>query len=216
MPATVQHIAIAVLRQRFTLGQTRRTVPIMFSIPLVHATGRQSLCGSPSPPSLTKLIEPQVDEVKATNGIAIRTVTAECLREGLRCAQAARRRCKADQVPCAPPFPVRCQARSFEVPDRTHLASRVAANTAASSIRRQAIVPDIRLGAIVYRRDDGSPTRMADAFCPANALHFGRIGGNNPLVRAVVDLAPARAGRGTIYGNRGVFFPRTTTKDWLN
>jgi hypothetical protein len=40
MPAAVQRSAIAALRQRFTLQQTRRTVPIMFSIKLVHARGR--------------------------------------------------------------------------------------------------------------------------------------------------------------------------------
>ena len=35
MPAAVQRSAIAVARQRFTLRQTRRTVPIM-SIPLMQ------------------------------------------------------------------------------------------------------------------------------------------------------------------------------------
>jgi hypothetical protein len=38
MPATVQRNAIAAFCQRFTLRQTRRTVPIMFSIELVQAS----------------------------------------------------------------------------------------------------------------------------------------------------------------------------------
>src|SRR5262249_24720977 len=42
----VQRSAIAALRQRFTLRQTLRTVPIMFSIALVQATERASGVGS--------------------------------------------------------------------------------------------------------------------------------------------------------------------------
>jgi hypothetical protein len=38
MPAAVQRNAIAAFHHRFTLRQTRRTVPIMFSIELVQAS----------------------------------------------------------------------------------------------------------------------------------------------------------------------------------
>src|SRR5258708_4611696 len=44
MPAAVQRNAIAAFRHRFTLRQTRRTVPIMFSIVLVQARGRGLRC----------------------------------------------------------------------------------------------------------------------------------------------------------------------------
>lgn len=37
---------MAVFRHRFTLRQTRRTVPIMFSIELVQASERRSLAGN--------------------------------------------------------------------------------------------------------------------------------------------------------------------------
>jgi hypothetical protein len=47
MPAAVQRNAIAAFRQRFTLRQTRRTVPIMFSIELVQASERLSFIGKP-------------------------------------------------------------------------------------------------------------------------------------------------------------------------
>jgi hypothetical protein len=47
-PAAVQRIAIEAERQRFTLRQTRRTVPITFSIMLVQASERRSSFGSPS------------------------------------------------------------------------------------------------------------------------------------------------------------------------
>ena len=47
MPAAVQRNAIAAFRQRFTLRQTRRTVPIMFSIELVQASERLSFAGKP-------------------------------------------------------------------------------------------------------------------------------------------------------------------------
>src|SRR5438105_8554661 len=40
MPAAVQRNAIAAFRHRFTLRQTRRTVPIIFSIELVQASER--------------------------------------------------------------------------------------------------------------------------------------------------------------------------------
>ena len=46
--AAVQRIAIEAERQRFTLRQTRRTVPITFSIMLVQASERRSSFGSPS------------------------------------------------------------------------------------------------------------------------------------------------------------------------
>ena len=39
--------AIAAFRHRFTLRQTRRTVPIMFSIELVQASERLSFAGKP-------------------------------------------------------------------------------------------------------------------------------------------------------------------------
>jgi hypothetical protein len=45
--AAVQRIAIEAERQRFTLRQTRRTVPITFSIMLVQASERRSSFGSP-------------------------------------------------------------------------------------------------------------------------------------------------------------------------
>jgi hypothetical protein len=44
MPAAVQRNAIAAFRHRFTLRQTWRTVPIMFSIELVQASERLRLC----------------------------------------------------------------------------------------------------------------------------------------------------------------------------
>ena len=47
MPAAVQRNAIAAFRHRFTLRQTRRTVPIMFSIELVQASERLSFIGKP-------------------------------------------------------------------------------------------------------------------------------------------------------------------------
>src|ERR1700758_4110804 len=47
MPAAVQRNAIAAFRHRFTLRQTRRTVPIMFSIELVQASERLSFTGKP-------------------------------------------------------------------------------------------------------------------------------------------------------------------------
>ena len=47
MPAAVQRNAIAAFRHRFTLRQTRRTVPIMFSIELVQASERLSVTGKP-------------------------------------------------------------------------------------------------------------------------------------------------------------------------
>jgi len=47
MPAAVQRNAIAAFRHRFTLRQTRRTVPIMSSIELVQASERQSFAGKP-------------------------------------------------------------------------------------------------------------------------------------------------------------------------
>src|SRR5437016_10383485 len=47
MPAAVQRNAIAAFRHRFTLRQTRRTVPIMFSIELVQASERLSIIGKP-------------------------------------------------------------------------------------------------------------------------------------------------------------------------
>src|ERR1700676_942111 len=46
MPAAVQRSAMAAFRHRFTLRQTRRTVPIMFSIELVQASDRRSFAGS--------------------------------------------------------------------------------------------------------------------------------------------------------------------------
>src|SRR5512132_3761511 len=47
MPAAVQRNAIAAFRHRFTLRQTRRKVPIMFSIELVQASERLSFTGKP-------------------------------------------------------------------------------------------------------------------------------------------------------------------------
>src|SRR5947209_7671392 len=47
MPAAVQRNAITAFRHRFTLRQTRRTVPIMFSIELVQASERLSFTGKP-------------------------------------------------------------------------------------------------------------------------------------------------------------------------
>jgi hypothetical protein len=47
MPAAVRRNAIAAFRHRFTLRQTRRTVPIMFSIELVQASERLSVAGKP-------------------------------------------------------------------------------------------------------------------------------------------------------------------------
>src|SRR5437764_13224750 len=47
MPAAVQRNAIAAFRHRLTLRQTRRTVPIMFSIELVQASERLSAPGRP-------------------------------------------------------------------------------------------------------------------------------------------------------------------------
>ena len=46
--AAVQRIAIEAERHRFTLRQTRRTVPITFSITLVQASERRSSFGNPS------------------------------------------------------------------------------------------------------------------------------------------------------------------------
>jgi len=46
MPAAVQRSAMAAFRHRFTLRQTRRTIPIMFSIELVQASDRRSFAGS--------------------------------------------------------------------------------------------------------------------------------------------------------------------------
>ena len=48
MADAVQRIAIEAERQRFTLRQTRRTVPITFSIMLVQASERRSSFGNPS------------------------------------------------------------------------------------------------------------------------------------------------------------------------
>ena len=48
MAAAVQRSAIDADRQRFTLRVTRRTVPIMFSMILVHARDRRSSLGNPS------------------------------------------------------------------------------------------------------------------------------------------------------------------------
>jgi hypothetical protein len=45
---TVKRIAIEAERQRFTLRQTRRTVPITFSIMLLQASERRSSFGNPS------------------------------------------------------------------------------------------------------------------------------------------------------------------------
>ena len=47
MPAAVQRSAMAAYRHRFTLRQTRRTVPIIFSIELVQASERRSFVGRP-------------------------------------------------------------------------------------------------------------------------------------------------------------------------
>src|SRR5207342_2559874 len=46
MPAAVQRSAMLAFRHRFTLRQTRRTVPITFSIELVQASERRSFAGS--------------------------------------------------------------------------------------------------------------------------------------------------------------------------
>ena len=47
MPAVVQRNAMSAFRHRFTLRQTRRTVPIMFSMLLVQASERRSCVGRP-------------------------------------------------------------------------------------------------------------------------------------------------------------------------
>ena len=49
MAAAVQRSAIEASRQRFTLRQTRRTVPIMFSMMLVQASERRSSFGRSKP-----------------------------------------------------------------------------------------------------------------------------------------------------------------------
>ena len=61
IPAAVQRSAIAAFRQRFTLRQTRRTVPIMFSMELVQASERRSSAGSPRRLTVEHLIEPFKD-----------------------------------------------------------------------------------------------------------------------------------------------------------
>ena len=48
MAAAVQRIAIETERHRFTFRQTRRTVPITFSMMLVQASERRSSFGSRS------------------------------------------------------------------------------------------------------------------------------------------------------------------------
>src|SRR5258707_2904904 len=47
IPAAVQRNAIAAFRHRFTLRQTRRIVPIIFSIELMQASERLSFAGKP-------------------------------------------------------------------------------------------------------------------------------------------------------------------------
>jgi hypothetical protein len=48
LTAAVQRIAIEAERHRLTFRQTRRTVPITFSIMLVQASERRSSFGNPS------------------------------------------------------------------------------------------------------------------------------------------------------------------------
>ena len=79
-----------------------------------------------------EMIAPQVDEVRATTGIDIKTRYCRCrlcLREGLRCSRAARHRCvdpgkgRADQIARADaPLSLRRQARHLEVPERARSA----------------------------------------------------------------------------------------------
>ena len=58
MAAAVQRKAIEAERQRFTLRLTRRTVPIMFSIMLVHARERSQLGRQPEPDDREDFVQP--------------------------------------------------------------------------------------------------------------------------------------------------------------
>ena len=80
-----------------------------------------------------EMIEPQVDEVRATTGVEIKTVYGGCrlcLRQGLRRSRTARHHCidpgkgRADQIARShAPLSLRCQARHFEMPKRAYSAS---------------------------------------------------------------------------------------------
>ena len=86
-----------------------------------------------------EMIEPQVDEVQATTGVAIKTVTADAGYSYGKVYGALEQRgidalipAKAEPIRSRVPlrrFRVRCQARPFEVSDGTHLASGSADQT---------------------------------------------------------------------------------------
>lgn len=85
-----------------------------------------------------EMIEPQVDEVTAVTGIAIKAVTADAGYSYGKVYGALEQRginalipAKAEPIRSRVPLRrfVRCQIRSFEVPDRTHLASGTADQT---------------------------------------------------------------------------------------
>src|SRR5262245_13301379 len=89
MPAAVQRNAIAAFRHRLTLRQTRRTVPIMFSIELVQASERLSFTGKPR--RLT---------------VSIRRALRGCWwRHRAPAGQADRRDCATAELPSLPKRP---------------------------------------------------------------------------------------------------------------
>jgi hypothetical protein len=61
MPAAVQRNAIAAFRHRFTLRQTRRTVPIMFSIEFGAGERAPELCRQAQAVDGQHLVEPFED-----------------------------------------------------------------------------------------------------------------------------------------------------------
>jgi hypothetical protein len=72
MPAAVQRNAIAAFSHRFTLRQTRRTVPIMFSIELVQASERLSFAGKPRRLPVSIFVEPFEDASGDTGRLLVK------------------------------------------------------------------------------------------------------------------------------------------------
>ena len=79
-----------------------------------------------------EMIEPPVDEVRATTGMAIKTVTADAGYTYAKVHGALERRDiialipqgRADQIARSPaPLSLRCQARHFEMPKRAYFAA---------------------------------------------------------------------------------------------
>ena len=80
MAAAVQRIAIEAERHRFTLRQTRRTVPITFSIMLVQASERRSSFGNPSRVTVAQQHDDafgSLDSVVCSKCAGLRAATSE-------------------------------------------------------------------------------------------------------------------------------------------